>query len=200
MKSTITILLLWLSLSCFGQSSTTANFSLTIKFDKLINVDSLEVSFYEKSGQRFNSINYSTDKSNNTVTIWGENDYIIGTKFPTLVFSYKTLETKMYQCIAPNNKNIRLPCKEIVECKHLFHLITGHHIGSYNDKIPTEIKFSLKEPNILITKAWVADNAEAGGTKAKYTITTATDEQLSYKPEFFEQLSISSRLIKINKQ
>lgn len=200
MKSIITILFLWLPLSGFGQASMMANFSLTIRFDKLINVDSLEVSFYEQSGQGFNSINYSTDKSNNTVTIWGENDYIIGTKFPTLVFSYKTLETKTYKCVDPNNKNIRLPCKEIVESKHLFHLITGHHIGSYNDKMPTEIKFSLKEPNVLITKAWVADSAEAGGTKAKYTITTATDEQLSYKPEFFEQLSINHHLIKINKQ
>lgn len=155
MKTLITFQFLWLSLVGFGQASRADNFDLTIKFDTSINIDSIDVFFYETNGQRFNSINYRTDKSNNTMTIFGNNEYIIGTKFPTLVFSYRTFESKEYSCADSLNKNNRFPCKETIENTKLFYLITGHHIGSYPETLPTEIKFTLEKTNILITKEWV---------------------------------------------
>lgn len=199
MKTIITFQFLWLSLISFGQATGEDNFNLTIKFDTRINIDSINVFFYETLGQQFNSINYSIYKSNNTITIFGNNEYVVGTKFPTLIFSYRTFESREYSCADSLNKNNRFPCKETIENIQLFYLITGHHIGSYRENVPTEINFTLKNNNIMITKEWVSDAASNGGVYAKYNVTIASDDEL-YKEKFKENLSISNKLTKINKR
>lgn len=199
MRTLFTFQFLLLSLISFGQAGRADNFELTIKFDTTINIDSIDVFFYETNGQSFNSINYRTNKSNNTLTIFGNNEYIIGTKFPTLVFSYRTFESKEYLRADSLNKNNRFPCEETIENTQLFYLITGHHIGSYPETLPTEIEFTLEKNNILITKEWVPDAAIAGGVYPMYTITNGSSDAL-YKEMFAQNLSISNTLTKINKR
>jgi hypothetical protein len=200
MKTITTLLFLWLSLIGFGQASTVDTFNLTIKFDMGINIDSIHIFFYETPGQKFNSINYSTDKSNNSITIFGSNDYVIGTKFPTLVFSYRTLESKDYLYTNSLNKNNHFRGKETIETIQLFYLIAGHGVGSYKEHIPAEIKFTLEKNTLMITKEWLPNATVNGGVQAKYNINSASTDELSHGHRFKEALSISNKLTKINKR
>ena len=125
---------------------------------------------------------------------------MIGTKFPTLVFLYRTFELKKYMCADSLNKNNRLPCRETIETLHLFYLITGPGIGSYREDLSGEIKFTLNKSSVMITKEWVPDTSDEGNVRANYVITAISEDQLTYGHTFNENLSISNKLTKINQR
>jgi len=125
-----------LSTMVFGQGSGTADFSFKVKFKKDIPIEKIEVLYFVKDGSRFNKINYKVNTSNNEIELFGNNYFIIGAGFPTIVFSYK--EDKLYKY--DNDLSER-------EIQNLFYLIIKKDRLKNLDK---ELKFSKEKPNIIV--------------------------------------------------
>lgn len=189
MRKLFSLCLLLFPLLCYSQASTTGNFEIIVQFDRSIPVDNLDVSFYKTNGQEFNTIHYSTSPAENSIKISGSNSYIIGTSFPTLLFSYKTIVKKNYLKPTDDNKNGMVSADEPVETTAIFYLITGHYIGSYDEPVKQAIRFSKTDASILVEK-------EAG---KEYKVSFYNFNSGITDNRFREALSPANELIKINK-
>lgn len=121
----------------FSQASGDAEFYLTISFEKGIHVEDLEIFYFLKAGNHPEKINYSIDKKNNEVILFGRNWYILHVSFPTLVFQ----------------RNKRLDNQKSLEVIQSFYLVTTGALTSYTGEQRKKITFSDKKQNINISLA-----------------------------------------------
>lgn len=139
MKSLSLFIFILISNSLFSQATASAEFSVTVHFEKDIPVENLHVYYYTNAGNTIQSINIKIDKTNNSVNLSGTNSFVIPVKFPTLFFSY-TDKVKLHELK-----------DEKIERNNIFYLAVGYGITSYNENMGKTIQFSKEKPNILIT-------------------------------------------------
>lgn len=120
----------------YAQSSGSAEFSLTFKFEKTIPVEKLNVSYSYVNGNNFYKINYKVDTKKNELTLFVKNHFIYGIPFPAIIFSYNEQLYNSYS-------------KEKVEIKRLYYFIT-QKTEYYKKAYKVKYKFTNGLPNIVV--------------------------------------------------
>lgn len=139
MKKLIVFLFIFCSKLFFAQASSSAQFNLTIYFEKNIPVEKLQAYCYTKAGNTIKAIDVKVDKENNSVILTGTNHFVIPVSFPILYFSYT------------DKVKINDQTKQELERNNIFYLVSGFSISSYAEDKNRIIQFSKEKPNILIT-------------------------------------------------
>jgi hypothetical protein len=117
-RQIILIIIIGLStLTSFGQASWFDFFSIHVKFDKSIPVSELELSYFERSNNYFDSIHFKIDTIANELEINGCNIYVVGAPFPLIIFSLDEATTRKEN-------------SEIIHVSNMFYLVTSS-IESY---------------------------------------------------------------------
>lgn len=138
LKKILSILLLFFHFSSFSQASGSADFEITVKFADNIPVSALQVSYFKKSGNRFEKIHYRVNDAANEMIIFGRNHYILWVPFPTLVFSFVQYET------GDEGK--------INEYTTEFYLGTNGCLSSYNQPLKGVLQFSMENLNLVVVQ------------------------------------------------
>lgn len=133
MKYLIFLTVIMFAQKSFCQASSNAEFNVKIFFADTINVDDVNPHYLLKNGNRFKKINYTKDTSDNSITIFGENDYVLWVSFPALVFTLK-------ENIITDTNN---------EKTTFFYLYSNGPLSSYTGKQNLEIKFTYTNPIII---------------------------------------------------
>ena len=133
MKYLIFLTVIMFTQKSFCQASSSAEFNVKISFADTINVDDVNPNYLLKNGNEFKKINYRKDTSDNSITIYGENDYVLWVSFPTLVFTLKD--------------NLQIDKSQ--EKTTFFYLYSSGPLSSYTGKQNLEIKFSYTNPIII---------------------------------------------------
>jgi hypothetical protein len=113
-----------------GQASSHSDFRLKIHFAKNIPVLNLKLSYRTKNGNYFDSISFVTDITDNSITLFGNNNYVLWVSFPTLIFSFQPDDH------FPGVKNFGN--------YRYFILISEGPLSSYTGKQRKKIEFSPK--------------------------------------------------------
>ncbi|MEJ6791900.1 MAG: hypothetical protein QNK89_03965 [Lacinutrix sp.] len=159
------ILLLVFLVTTFYQASSASNFKLTITFDLDVYVKNITPHFYSKSGNYFENISYSVNKKENTITLVGNNSYVLYVDFPVLVFSEK-------------KKRTLFGLKTKTPQTNLYYLVS-RGITSYTGKQLQKINFS-KEKDVKIIIAKQEKHNELNSHK-----TLIIEEINTYNGDFF---------------
>lgn len=137
-KKTLFALITFISFSgsLLAQSSGSEEFSLTFKFKKNIPIENIDIYYNYNNGNKLKDVNYKINSKENQLILFGENHFIYGVSFPTIVFSYNE---KIYDSYT--NKE--------VEFRHSFYFITDNfeHYKYYKGRL----NFTKNEPNIVVT-------------------------------------------------
>tara|TARA_E500000318_G_C3510313_1_gene192028 strand:+ start:403 stop:921 length:519 start_codon:yes stop_codon:yes gene_type:complete len=133
MKYIIFLTIILSAQKTFCQASSSAEFNVKISFADTIDVNDVNPHYLLKNGNRFEKINYKKDTLDNSITIFGENDYVLWVSFPALVFTLK--------------ENILLDTE--YEKTTFFYLYSSGPLSSFTGKQNLEIKFSYTNPIII---------------------------------------------------
>ena len=179
MKDFIILIFIIIPNFAFGQASGSGNFMINVKFEKEIPVEELEVYYYETSHNRIDKVNFKLNTIENTIEIFGHNDFVVGAGFPIIVFSHKGKKIYTKTHFAEDN--------EETETLNLFYLIIKQDSFNGGD-FDKELKFSYEKPNIIV-------RFENINGIIKYKV---SKEPTYFLPVY--EMSISNKLIKINPQ
>ncbi|WP_426277266.1 hypothetical protein ACN9MN_17910 [Chryseobacterium sp. S-02] len=178
MKNLIVLIVILFSKLLFSQASASAQFNLTIYFEKDIPVEKLQTYCYSKAGNAIKTVEVKIDKENNSIILTGTNHFVIPVSFPVLYFSYT------------DKVRINDQTKQELERNNIFYLVSGFSISSYDEDKNRIIKFSKEKPNILITS-----KIENG--KKILNIENFKDWDVNHQ-HFKENLDISNTSLKLN--
>lgn len=145
-----------LPLAAAGQASDSQDITLTVHFEIAIPVENIEVYYFDKGRSHFTNISYKVNKAENSITLKGTNDYIVGAAFPTLFFSIKDREVTEWG--------------EVKKVANIYYLISK---GRFNPEELPVINFEKQNANIYI---------ENSGSKARiWAEPTGFGPQLPYQ-------------------
>jgi hypothetical protein len=179
MKIFLTASLILFPFFCFSQASRSSDFQLEVKFGKEVAVQHIEPFYYKRSNNHFNDINYTVDTINNSISLYGNNNRVVGVPFPTLFFSYRSKDSSNFY------RNDHEPFERI-QC---FYIITGFGIESYNQR-NVQALFFRKDDMAILTEMENGENLLI----TKTSVSTGLTEQ------FKSNMEIGYEIIKINKQ
>ena len=136
MKYTLLILIAMVSKIGFCQSNTSSDFQVKIKFDTSISVTNIKPHYLFTNGNQMENITCKKDTLDNSIVIYGHNDYIFWVSFPVLVFTF--------------TENVKLPLQDKnSEKTTFFYLISKGPLSSYTGEQTKDIHFSKKEPIVV---------------------------------------------------
>lgn len=123
--------------SAFAQASSTSVFEITVHFDFEIAVEFLDVHYFEKGGNVFETIHFERNLDDNSITLTGVNNYILWVSFPTVVFSQ-------------TGPDYREGANDQVDITEQFYLLTSGPLSSFAKPQNQKIEFSKAWPNIML--------------------------------------------------
>lgn len=171
------IALLLFSFAGYNQATNSSTFEITVTFTNDIPVKQLQVFYYTKGGNRFDTIHFKTDSVNNKIIIYGYNSYVLWVSFPSLVFTLSA------------NKRMD-ETKEVMQTQYVFYLATTGSLSSYNQPLSGELLFSKKFSNIIVSQEKRSDVPLVAQEETVFGICC----------ELKEAISISNEIVKINQQ
>jgi hypothetical protein len=129
--------LIFLSLqSAYGQASAADDFKLKVTFEDTIPVKNIRPYYYLKSGNAPEEIAYTIDTLENSILLFGHNEYVLWVSFPVLVFTLK------------ESVSLRKQEEKREKTTH-FYLFSEGPLSSYTGEQTVDITFSYETPIVV---------------------------------------------------
>lgn len=169
-KNYLLLITLLLSLFMHAQASGSADFMFKVKFDKDIPINKIEVLHFSTGGSYFKKIDLKRNSTNNEIEFSGINHYIVGAKFPLLVFSFRERSKDRYNAE-----------KETETLKFFYLKIAKDKIGD----IDKEIRFTRQFPVLKVEYQYINE-------KIVYSVSAEKADYLH------EEVPVINELVKVD--
>lgn len=177
-KLMLCIFTLSITLTSFSQASNSGHFELTVHFDTDIPIETIAPHYFKTSGNVLNSVSYSINKLENSMTLKGYNSYIVNVNFPLLAFMVTSSNIPEHE-IKP------------IETK-TFYYLSSHNVSSYTGEQNKHFFFSKKKEHMVIIASQKINHAEN-------VHQTLELNKVHYYDGDPMNLSITNELVKINR-